>query len=72
MNEFMNSVVGRKFFDWTMPELVKQLNRLNGNLERLIDIESNAFQPPKQSLDEINTRIQERMSQINSEPKENN
>ena len=38
MEEFMNSRMGRKFIEWTMPEFVNQLNRLNNNIEKLIPL----------------------------------
>ena len=34
--EFFQTRMGRQFFDGTMPELVKQLTRLNELLERLV------------------------------------
>ncbi len=30
-----NSVIGRRFVEWTMPELVHQMKRLNDNIEIL-------------------------------------
>jgi chaperonin cofactor prefoldin len=36
--EFYRTVMGRRFFDVTMPELVKQLARLNENIEKLIAV----------------------------------
>ena len=30
-----NSVIGRRFVEWTMPELVHQIKRLNDNIETL-------------------------------------
>ena len=32
---FINSTVGRKFLEYTIPELVHQLERLNRNFEKL-------------------------------------
>ena len=34
---FQNTVMGRRFFEHTVPELVRQLTRLNDVLERLVD-----------------------------------
>ena len=48
-----NSVVGRRFVEWTMPELVNQIKRLNESVERLNNnIEKGLFSkeskcPPK-------------------------
>ena len=35
MDEFYKTRMGQTFYEHTMPELVKQLARLNENLERL-------------------------------------
>lgn len=37
MSEFFRTHMGHKFYEQTMPELVKQLSRLNDNLERLLE-----------------------------------
>jgi hypothetical protein len=36
MSDFHRTVMGHRFYEGTMPELVAQLRRLNDNLERLI------------------------------------
>lgn len=33
--QFFQTAMGRTFFDYTMPALVKELRRLNENLEKL-------------------------------------
>ena len=54
MNDFHNTRMGQKFIEWTMPELVSQLNRLNTNIEKLIPL----FEPDEpQSIGEINKQI---------------
>ena len=55
MEEFMNSRMGRKFIEWTMPEFVNQLNRLNNNIEKLIPLFE---QDEPKNVGEINKRIQ--------------
>ena len=47
--EFFQTMMGKQFFDGTMPSLVRQLKRLNDNLEKLIDIEK-----AKTSVVEVN------------------
>lgn len=37
MTEFFRTHLGHRFYEQTMPELVRQLARLNDNLERLIE-----------------------------------
>jgi len=37
MAEFYETKAGRQFYDRTMPELVRQLQRLNDLLERLVE-----------------------------------
>lgn len=37
MTEFFRTHMGHRFYEQTMPELVRQLARLNDNLERLIE-----------------------------------
>ena len=56
--------IEQKLYEWTIPELVRQLGRLNDNLEKLIDIEETAFQPPEETLGEINKRISGNMAKI--------
>jgi len=35
---FFQTIIGRRFLEGTLPEAVKQINRLNKNLEKLISI----------------------------------
>ena len=55
MDDFANTRAGRKFIDWTMPELVHQLKKLNEHLEKLIAIEDE----PVKSIGEINKEFKE-------------
>ena len=34
MTEFFQTAMGRRYYENTMPELVRQIDRLNDNLER--------------------------------------
>jgi hypothetical protein len=36
MSDFYRTVMGHRFYEGTMPELVAQLRRLNDNFERLL------------------------------------
>jgi hypothetical protein len=36
MGDFHRTVMGHRFYEGTMPELVAQLKRLNDNIEKLI------------------------------------
>lgn len=36
MSDFYRTVMGHRFYEGTMPELVAQLRRLNDNIEKLI------------------------------------
>jgi hypothetical protein len=36
MPEFFQTIMGRQFYEGTMPSLVKEIGRLNRNLETLI------------------------------------
>ena len=36
MGDFHRTVMGHRFYEGTMPELVAQLKRLNDNLEKLL------------------------------------
>ncbi len=47
MTEFYLTRMGRTYYEHTVPELVRQLERLNENLERLIDT-----QTPKEKTDD--------------------
>ena len=55
MDEFMNTRSGRKFIEWTVPELVHQIKKLNEHLEKLIAIEDE----PVKSIGEINKEFKE-------------
>lgn len=37
MSEFFRTQMGQRFYEHTVPELVRQMARLNDNLERLIE-----------------------------------
>ena len=50
---FINSTVGRRFLEYTMPELVRQITKLNEHLEKLIAIE----EEPVKSVGEMNKEI---------------
>ena len=39
-HEFYLTMMGKRFYESTMPELVNQLKRLNDNLERISDVVS--------------------------------
>ena len=36
--EFHLTVMGHRYYESTLPDLVRQLTRLNANLERLMDV----------------------------------
>lgn len=36
--EFFQTYMGQRFYETTMPQLVRQLERLNDNLERLVAV----------------------------------
>ena len=55
MQDLFNSQIGRKFIEWTMPEFVSELSKLNNNIERLIEVLDNK---PKDNAD-INKNIRE-------------
>jgi hypothetical protein len=41
--EFFQTVMGKRFYEGTMPELVEQLRRLNSNLERKLEVKEKGF-----------------------------
>ncbi len=45
---FFKTRMGHQFYDRTMPNLVKQLERLNDILERLVDRQERAAQSEKE------------------------
>lgn len=48
--QFFQTGMGKRFYEHTMPELVRQLARLNDNLERLI--ERLPVAPPERATDD--------------------
>ena len=58
---FINSTVGRRFLEYTMPELVRQITKLNEHLEKLISFEE---EPLKPSIGEVNKEIKAGMNKI--------
>ena len=63
---FINSTVGRKFLEYTMPELVHQFERLNRNLEKLITIADTITleEEPIKSVGEMNKEIKQGIETI--------
>ncbi len=47
MSEFYKTRMGHQFYERTMPALVKQLERLNDILDRLVDQQERAEQSEK-------------------------
>ncbi len=45
---FFKTRMGHQFYERTMPALVKQLERLNDNLDRLVDQQERAAQGEKE------------------------
>ena len=45
-DDFYRTAMGRRFFEATMPDLVRELARLNTNLERLLAHVERDAQPP--------------------------
>jgi len=60
--QFVNTISGRKFLEYTMPELVHQLERLNRNLEKLIAIEEEPIKV--KSVGEMNKEIKDGVENI--------
>lgn len=55
MNEgipFFKTAMGRDFYDHNVPAMLKQLTRLNDNLERLITLETLKLQEKKVEKDD--------------------
>ena len=48
MDEFFRTRMGQKFYEHTMPELVKQLERLTDVLERIVESEDAGNSRPKE------------------------
>ena len=59
---FINSPVGRKFLEQTMPNIGYQLQRLNEHLEKLIAIEEEEV--IDKSIGDMNKEIKEGMENI--------
>ena len=57
---FLQSRMMAKFIEWTMPELVSQITKLNEHLEKLIALE----EEPIKSVGDINKEIKEGMNNI--------
>lgn len=49
--QFFQTAMGRTFFEYTMPELVRELKKLNANLEKL-----NEKTEPKEALPYVEPR----------------
>lgn len=45
MTEFFLTVMGRRYYEHTMPELVRQLERLNENIARLAEATEHNTKP---------------------------
>ena len=54
--EFFNTIMGRVFFEGTMPALVRELKRLNDNLEKLA-ARSSPAEPTDDVCDECHNII---------------
>ena len=65
--QFINSTVGRKFLEYTVPELVRQITKLNKHLEKLVALEEeplvNAIST--KSVGDINREIKTDLERIN-------
>lgn len=46
MSEFFRTQMGHRFYESTMPSLVRELARLNANLERLLDVVEREAEKP--------------------------
>ena len=46
MSEFFRTQMGHRFYESTMPSLVRELARLNTNLERLVAVVEKGAEPP--------------------------
>lgn len=49
MDDFHRTRMGQEFFNNTMPGLVKQLKRLNDNLEKLLKCEEGESEEPREA-----------------------
>lgn len=46
MTDFFRTAMGQRFYESTMPALVRELARLNANLERLVALVDKGTEPP--------------------------
>lgn len=51
MTAFWETVMGRRLIEGTVPKLAKELERLNKNLERLIELEEKRQEAQKEDSD---------------------
>ena len=66
-NNFADTRVGRKFLEYTMPELTHQLTKLNGHLEKLIAFSisyDGSWEEPFKSTGDINKEIKDGIENI--------
>jgi len=61
---FINTPTGRKFLEWTMPELVNQLDKINRNLEKLIALENCCEEEPVKPVGKMNKEIKDGIENI--------
>lgn len=47
MSDFFRTAMGQRFYESTMPSLVRELARLNTNLEKLVALVEHPAQPPE-------------------------
>jgi hypothetical protein len=57
-DDFHRTVMGHRFYEGTMPELVAQLKRLNDNLEKMIVLSTEVDKEPVVTLNRGNTTPQ--------------
>jgi hypothetical protein len=55
--EFFQTIMGRAFYEGTMPRLVKQLEKLNENIEKLVEAQKSAV-PTAQPGDKIKVIVE--------------
>lgn len=54
MPNFFETRMGQKFYNGTVPELVRQLTRLNDNLEKMIALQTGEKPNPKKESEKNN------------------
>ena len=61
MTQFYETRMGVRFYEHTLPELVRQIERLNQNLERLVDphVRAGEHQPKKENDNDPESRTEE-------------